>query len=82
MSSHWRPNGFRPATHIITLSVHLFEDGTYNTKLISYVPGVGIKAYHSLGEAPQTSDLAPPAFEALLTSAKRAMDAWWAGEIG
>lgn len=81
MPQHWRPSGFKPASHIITLSVHLHEDGNYSACLTSYVPGVGIKKYHSLGEAPQDPTLAPPAFTALIASAQRALDDWWSGEL-
>ena len=70
------------ATHVVTLTVVLHNDGTYVASLASMRPGSAQREMHYLDGGLQEYELAPPAFAALTSAAKQALDAYWAGELG
>lgn len=65
----------------VTLSVALYQDGTYSATLTSYYGDPRRWTRHQLEGGQQEYTLAPAAIQALQEASEQALDAFWAGEL-
>lgn len=66
----------------VTLSVALYDDGTYSATITSYYGEPRRWRRHRLDGGAQDPTLAPPALSALSEASRAAIDAFWAGRLG
>lgn len=72
------PEG-RTGTHIVSVSVVVWDDGTYTGTASAWEPGGERMRHYSLARNTCMSGVVPPGLEALAAAAQQAIELWEQG---